>query len=265
MQLKKSAQTALKLLQVFLVISAAIVLITRQDHNAHDYSIGAHAWVTNAAEYRALAHQAFNAARTQVDTALSTTTSPIPPAIICDVDFTLLSNNSYEAFLITNQQTYPYKWRRWVNSCLGTALPGANEFIEYVHKKNIAIFYVTSRDITLKGATTKNLRKVGFPVKNNHVLCRTKKQTKVDHRRTIDQNYNVLAILGDQLRDFDHRFINKDQAILYQEIEQQKHKFGKRFIVFPNPIYGSWLHILTGNKRLPKIKELELLRKTLQS
>jgi 5'-nucleotidase (lipoprotein e(P4) family) len=251
-QLRKSAQNALKVAQVLIVLSAIIVLITRNQTNVYSYRTASNVWMARSAEFRALCHQAFNAAKVQVDKVVSKRHHKIPLAIICDIDSTILDATPYIAKLIKKERAYPYKWSDWVHKAKAKALPGAQQFLKYVAKQGIEIFYVTRRSIIFKSSTVKNLKAAGFPVKNNHVLCSTPSISKKDHRRIINQEYRVAVLIGDQLQDLDDKFCKENIKIINDTVTKQKELFGKRFIMLPNPTYGHWMSLLPGNHNAPE-------------
>src|SRR5699024_7770435 len=87
----------------------------------------------------------------------------LPPAIILDVDETILNNMAFELFLFKNHQTYSeVKWNKWVKMEKGKPIPGAIEFTQKAANKGVTIFYVTNRTNILKKATYENLKNAGF-------------------------------------------------------------------------------------------------------
>ena len=85
-------------------------------------------WVQTAAEYRALCRQVFVAAAARLDEAKGTPTwsaaleqigadglEKMPPAIVIDVDETVLDNSPYNARLIEDDETFAFgTWAGWV-------------------------------------------------------------------------------------------------------------------------------------------------------
>jgi len=90
-------------------------------------------WVQTSAEYTALALQAYEMARRQLVQALADSTwtaypaqadapdlARRPPAVIVDVDETVLDNSPYQAWLVTTGRTFsPESWARWVQGRAG--------------------------------------------------------------------------------------------------------------------------------------------------
>ena len=97
----------------------------------------------------------------------------LPPAIVVDIDETLLDNVPLNARDILNNQVYAYdRWNTWVDQAKAQALPGAVAFVQAAQQKGIAVYYLTNREHSQVAATVKNLRLRGFPVESDiHVLA----------------------------------------------------------------------------------------------
>ena len=125
-----------------------------------------------AAERLAGSLQTFRSAKQALDNALADSSwSALPgqtvhgkkPAIIVDVDETVLDNTAYEARMILDGTKYPEGWVSWGKEAAATEVPGAKDFLNYAASKDVTIFYVTNRVVELKEATKKNLTKLGIP------------------------------------------------------------------------------------------------------
>jgi 5'-nucleotidase (lipoprotein e(P4) family) len=53
--------------------------------------------------------------------------------------------------------------------------------------------------------------------------------------------------MGDNLNDFAQVFEQKTVAGRIAAVEQNRDKFGTRYIVLPNPMYGDWESAIYGN------------------
>ena len=84
------------------------------------------------------------------------------PAIIVDVDETVLDNTAYEARMILDGTKYPEGWVSWGKEAAAAEVPGAKDFLNYAASKGVTIFYVTNRVVELKEATKKNLTELGI-------------------------------------------------------------------------------------------------------
>src|SRR5688572_32887104 len=106
-------------------------------------NLNAVVWMQTALEYEASALQAFRLAQMQVDAALSNPAwtaaieqtadaSKLPPAVIVDVDETVLDNSYYQARMIRDRTEYSSAtWDPWVQEARATAIPGALAFAKY--------------------------------------------------------------------------------------------------------------------------------------
>ena len=214
-----------------------------------------------SAEYRALCYQAFNLGRVMLDNDLADTNIAKPRAIIVDIDETLLDNNPYEARCIIDQITYPELWKEWVELAKAKPIPGAVDFLNYVNDRGVAIMYVTNRKEKFRDATLKNLENAGFPqVEESHLFMRTDKISKEERRLKILQNYHISLLAGDNIRDFTNIFDGKSISERLLLADSLKLEFGRRFLVLPNPIYGSWESALFENYENPSEREKSKIR-----
>ena len=162
-----------------------------------------------AAERLAGSLQTFRSAKQALDNALADPSwSALPgqdiqgkkPAIIVDVDETVLDNTAYEARMILDGTKYPEGWVGWGKEAAATEVPGAKDFLNYAAAKGVTIFYVTNRVVELKEATNKNLTKLGihWDQTKETVLMRGENNWDSDKgpRRTLVGNeYRVLLMV----------------------------------------------------------------------
>jgi hypothetical protein len=103
-------------------------------------------WQATSAEARRLYQQCFELARIRLDQNLQDP-GPMPPAVIVDVDETMLDNTPYEIRNIARGTVYDSaSWTTWVNEASARALPGAVDFLKYAESRGCEIFYVTNRE-----------------------------------------------------------------------------------------------------------------------
>lgn len=206
-----------------------------------DYMSLAVLYYQKAAETRALYYQGFNVARMMIDNDLKVK-SKLKKAVVLDIDETALDNSPYEAQCILGNFAYPERWDEWCNAGKAEPTPGAVEFLNYAAEKGYAIFYITNRKAKFTESTLKNLRDKGFPMADTtHVLFRTAGNSKEERRVKVMKEYNIVMLMGDNLADFTRVFDEKlslEQRIA--KTDSLKQEFGKKFIVFPNPMYGDW-------------------------
>jgi 5'-nucleotidase (lipoprotein e(P4) family) len=230
-----------KVTMLCLAIFAVLVLTGYQQKGTNDHLTMSVLWVQKAAETRALCYQAFNVARMMVDQNLGSAGELKKPAIIVDIDETLLDNSPYEARLIKTGESFPLGWQEWTGLAQARPLPGAVGFLRYCDSLGIAIFYVSNRRVAEQAATMKNLEKTGFPqISEDHFYLRTGESSKEKRRQEIREKYNILLLVGDNLNDFADVFEKKPVEERFAETDKNREEFGTRFIVLPNPMYGDW-------------------------
>jgi 5'-nucleotidase (lipoprotein e(P4) family) len=129
-------------------------------------------WIRTSGEYYASTVQAYRTARLRLDEGLRDpewTADPdqkdpyaLAPAVIMDLDETVLDNTNFEIELIeANAQFTPAMWTEWVNQSSARAVPGALEFIRYAQRRGVRVFFVTNRRAHEENATRINLKKLG--------------------------------------------------------------------------------------------------------
>lgn len=216
----------------------------------NEYQVGAVLFMQQAAEYRALAYQAFNLARWQLDTdfdkknlkKLPKAEQKMPRAVVVDVDETVLDNSPHQAYLI--KQRLPFmasSWTNWVNKRAAKPIPGAVDFLNYASQKGVKVFYVTNRSAAEKQGTIDNLKNTGFPDAGEEtVMTRADTSSKEARRQFIMQKYRIVLLIGDNLNDLSNVFERKSVADRFMEVDKTRELFGKKFIVLPNAMYGDW-------------------------
>ena len=254
--MRKTVKVLVKALAISMTLAAAMPALgqktTSNDSNIENNLMMAMAWKQTAAEFRALYHQGFNIARMRVEIALAQKQDDsLPLAIISDVDETLLLANDYWGYLITQGQDFfdDAAWDRWIEENRAVASPGALEFLNFCVSNSIEIFYVTNRD---QGETTvqlaiENLNAIGFPlVDTAHLRVLRESSNKELVQQQIREDYEVVALLGDNLNDFARRYYSTDVDQRMSLMEQDKDRYGRDYILFPNPTDGHWIRAIFG-------------------
>jgi acid phosphatase len=238
-------------------------------------NLNAVVWMQAALEYEASALQAFRLAQMQVDAALSNPAwtaaieqtadaSKLPPAVIVDVDETVLDNSYYQARMIRDRTEYSAAtWDPWVQEARATAIPGAVEFTKYAASKGVTVFYVTNRTANLEDPTRRNLIALGFPLQTagatdapiDTVLTRGERpewqaSAKGTRRAHIAGAYRILLLIGDDLGDF---VADAGGTVAERKAKTapQEDWWGRRWIMVPNPSYGSWERAVIGSGKDP--------------
>jgi 5'-nucleotidase (lipoprotein e(P4) family) len=254
--MRETVKVLVKALAISMALAAAMPALG-QNANSNTRGIEnnlmmAMAWKQTAAEFRALYHQGFNIARMRVEIALAQKQDDsLPLAIISDVDETLLLANDYWGYLINQGQDFfdDASWDRWIEENRAVASPGALEFLNFCVSNSVEIFYVTNRD---QGQTTvqlaiENLTAVGFPlVDTAHMRVLRESSNKELVQQQIREDYEVVALLGDNLNDFARRYYSTDVDQRMSLMEQDKDRYGRDYILFPNPTDGHWIRAIFG-------------------
>ncbi len=215
-------------------------------------------WVQASAEYKAACLGAFAAARAALDralddpdasAALEQETHPRgkPPAVVLDLDDTVFDNSPYFAWLLKNGQEYSAEsFGDWVEERGAEPLPGVVDYIAHVQAKGVAVFFVSNRSVKLEEATRDSLKAYGVALDakgEDSVLLKRERRDwgmlKSSRRAFIAQRYRIVQILGDNLGDFVDDFGVTAQQRAQQALNQASY-WGGKWIMLPNPIYGSW-------------------------
>ncbi len=223
-------------------------------------------WIQRSAEYRAICRQTFAMAAAQLDRVIADASQTaaveqfdlkfqhLPPAIIVDVDETMLDNAPYNARLIQDGKSFtPESWAAWVKEQKAEPVPGALEFARRATALGITVFYVTNRDKSLEAATHANLEHCGFPVSMDQLLMRGEidedGSEKRNRRAHIAKSHRILMLCGDDLGDFVAGTRSASAEARNRTRDLYDSLFGARWFVLPNPIYGSWTKTLGEDKR----------------
>lgn len=197
-------------------------------------------WQQQSGEAKALYYQAYQVASLRLNEAIKVKTQK-PKAIIVDIDETVLDNSPHQGKLIERDTTHPAYWDEWCRLAKARPTTGALEFLNEAKQKGVEVFYISNRSQSLMEATIQNFKMWNFPFADSvHLLLRTDYPSKEPRRQKVAQNYEVIMLCGDNLADFSETFERKSIDERNREVERLKERFGKRFIVLPNPMYGDW-------------------------
>jgi 5'-nucleotidase (lipoprotein e(P4) family) len=202
-------------------------------------------WFRASAERRAAYLQTYHSA-SAVLARRSAGLEPQSWAVILDADETVIDNSPYEQMLAERHAAYDAaSWSEWVRREAAPALAGAVAFTQRVHALGGRVVIVTNRDDAFCPPTKANLEQVGIVA--DEVLCRTDAQSDSKDPRfeavasgrapSTLPPLRVVMWVGDNIQDFPHL----TQAVR-SSADSSFADFGDRFIVLPNPMYGSWTH-----------------------
>ena len=234
-----------------------------------DDNLNAVLWVQRSTEYRALLEQAYRAATDKLDAALADprwnalveeeregSGPQLKPAVVLDIDETVLDNSPYQARLVRDGAEYSDPtWDAWVEERKARAVPGVVEFARAANARGVTLVYISNRAVHLTEATLDNLRAEGLPVEGDDVFlglglkvpgCEQHGSEKDCRRRLASRKYRVLMQFGDQLGDF---LKIEDNSPAGRQVLLDRHGewFGSRWWMLPNPTYGGWEPALFDN------------------
>ena len=272
------------------LIFAGVCLLTtalagcQQTPPAND-QLDAVLWTQTSIEHELIYRQLFANATRQLDVALADPTwdalpftprnlTGLPPAVVVDIDETLLDNVPLNARDIINNQVYSYdRWNTWVDQAKAQALPGAVAFLQAAEQKGIKVYYLTNREHSQVAATVANLRLRGFPVDSDEQVlaastptghCESAGYGKNCRRQWVANHARVLLMAGDSLGDFvqaEHNTLADQRKAVAPYVNW----LGQRWFLLPNPSYGNWYSAPYGDdEKLPFERKRQLKQQALQ-
>ncbi|MCB1561669.1 MAG: acid phosphatase [Xanthomonadales bacterium] len=231
---------------------------------APDDTFNAVAWMQTSAEYAALTTQVYRNVCEALPAAVADPSQSaliggeqgggfesLPPAVIADIDETLLDNSAYAARRIASGGPFdPVAWKVWIDEAAARPMPGVQILLDCLAEQGVTLAYISNRNHEgERAATVKNLRQEGFPLPPDNddlVLLRGDPRgvdadwsEKGARRRWVADRYRVVALLGDNIGDF----MNGIATSIEQRdamVRDHADNWGTRWFVFPNPSYGSW-------------------------
>ena len=256
---------------VLMILSQAACQSTQPLHHP---TTSATLWVQNAAEYKALTKSVYKTASKHLQEAVNDSSwtavgeetvdldKQKPPAIIVDVDETVLDNSPFQARMIKQGSTFsPKAWNNWVMEAQAEAVPGALSFLKTANKHGITIFYVTNREAKVEKGTRQNLANLGFPLSADadRIFSKYEQENwtsaKVNRRAKIADGYRILMLIGDDLNDFISAK-NISQQERNKLVDKHEAYWGEKWFILPNPTYGSWQDaLLNFDKHLSDSEE----------
>ncbi|KLD62401.1 5'-nucleotidase, lipoprotein e(P4) family [Dyella japonica] len=234
-----------------------------------DDNLNAVAWSQTAIEHDLIYLQTYRDAQARLPAALAdkqwdalpkddrvAPVKDLKPAVVLDIDETVLDNSPYQARLIKSGGEYnEADWAAWCNEQRARALPGVVEFTQFAAKHGIAVIYISNRAKDLDQATLANLRKAGLPVAGPESFlglgtfvedCEQIGTEKGCRRQLISHKYRVLMQFGDQIGDFVTVLANNAEG-RQKAMKPYMDWVGTRWFVLPNPTYGAWEPALFNN------------------
>lgn len=237
-------------------------------------------WVRNSSEYRATTETIYRGALEALKRGLADPAwtaepsqagdlSALPPAVVMDVDETVLDNAESEVQLLlqgTCFEAFPESWDAWVAERRAPAVPGAVEFVKAARAladpagRPVRVFFITNRECGKRPGsddacpqeadTAANLAALGLPTADDELLVRGERPgwdgEKLSRRAQVAAANRIVLNVGDDLADFlpdvrRERVAERDRARCAYD-----GWWGTRWFALPNPVYGSWL-VANGN------------------
>ena len=257
-------------------ISVLLLLSTGCASTTANNNFNSLLWMQASAEYKANTIQAYNTALRYIDAALADRKwtaakeqigdcSSLPPAIVMDIDETVLDNSRYMGKVVLEGGEWnPVTWNEWVALQSATAVRGAVEFINAMKGKNVRVIFISNRECRKgnnpgsgncqEAGTIDNLAKVGVAgVLPEDVLLLGEQDgwtsEKKSRREFVSKKYRIVMLFGDDLGDF---LADVKSNITPQErdrlVAENKSNWGRKWFMLPNPTYGSWISILRDPK-----------------
>jgi acid phosphatase len=175
-----------------------------------------------------------------------------PPAVIFDLDETLIDNAEFHARLVAEgREPDREAWMAWNREARARAVPGAREFVRWLDQRGVRVYYVSNRPADERAATRRQLEVLGFPVDRDggNLLLRDDAagfgRDKGSRRQLVDRTHRVIALFGDNLGDFIGGVL-AERATRPSRIAPYQSWWGERWYVLPNPMYGSWIEAITA-------------------
>jgi len=233
-------------------------------------------WVRQSAEFRAASEIIYRAAAVALaenlaDANVSAEPSQqsdyqeLPPAVVMDIDDTVLDNSAPQARMIlevTCPAEFAAAWDAWVAERAAPAVPGAADFIRAARAmkdaagRPVRVFFITNRECSARAGSTDpcpqhedtlaNLRALGLDVtalaedlmlKGERADWPSEKESR---RQEVARVYRIVLNVGDDFGDFLPGV--RRQSVAERERARCAHRdwWGTRWILVPNPMYGSW-------------------------
>jgi acid phosphatase len=242
-------------------------------------TLSATLWTQTSLEYAGLTRMVFQAATALLDDAAADPqwqalveyelpeavgdAGALPPAVIVDLDETIMDNSAYQAWRVVHGIEYSRDtWNAWALDAEAGLVPGALEFLQACDAMDIAVFYVSNRYAETEAATIENLEQLGVPLPDDaagYMLFREERpewaaSDKTPRRQAVAQNYRVIMLVGDAIGDFFESGGFDAPGDAWQS------HWGTRWWVLPNAQYGGWNRVEVPEGVDPMAPWLERLR-----
>ena len=240
--------------------------------NPQEKVLYANLYMQTSAEYRAVCTQTYALATEKLRTRLASI--PVEetrkPAVIMDLDETVLDNSGYQSFLDRERSAkfLPATWTEWEKNHANEVglVPAAKDFIEFAERNGVTVVYISNRSTTTQDGTIAALKANGINTADiaSRILLQAPStpSNKTDRRNKAILQYRVVMLFGDNLRDFSEEFVapklDGDNDVAQKaaiadrkaKVDATRNHWGVDWFILPNPVYGEWEKLLGNNPRL---------------
>ena len=227
-------------------------------------------WVKHSAEYRAVTRQIYHAATRDLPRFIDDVSwnalpqqkeaATLPPAVILDVDETVVSNVDFQIELVppfTND-----KHDQWNRENTATPVDGVKDFVETARELGVTVFFVTNRPCRAKRdvddpcpqrqTTIDDIAEAGIETDADHVFLSEERgwtREKLTRRLHVAKTHRVIMLFGDDYGDFVECAREKvvapcrtpgTRASRARALDTYDHYWGNGWYILPNPMHGSW-------------------------
>lgn len=202
-------------------------------------------WHQTSGEYEALCRQAFYLAKQRLLEIREQKGGEVfqDPVVVMDVDETLLDNSPYFAKLVLENKVFTSEsWKEWTSMQQAEFVPGALDFLQHAKSLDFPVYFISNRDADEVESTIRNMERNGYEVsERSNFLFKEAERDKTTRRELVKKEHDIVLLIGDNLLDFSEVFASDSREGLADRKELMD-KFGKKFIIVPNAMYGEWLY-----------------------
>jgi 5'-nucleotidase (lipoprotein e(P4) family) len=252
--------------RILILLIAAIVPAAAQE------LLNSVLWMQGSIEYRASTAQTYRSAELALVRALAAPNwtaaieqsgdySAKPPAVVLDLDETVLDNSPYQARQIVDGTAFDGKtWTAWVAESKAGLIPGAADFLNFASMHGVRRIYISNRVCTNQkdDPTVTVLMRYGLLNRGDTLLCKTSDADSSDksaRRYQATAGHRVVLLIGDDIGDF--LTVERDAKARDEALARYERWFGDRWFILPNPAYGSWERLYSNVEAKKKALRLD--------
>jgi len=229
------------------------------------------AWVQHAAEYQALSLQAYHQAERDLpgfvaDRSWSaqpgqTNADYLPPAIVFDVDETVVSGADFQ--VAVERPVTQAKLNQWNSEHKAIAVEGFARFASTARAAGVELFFLSNRPCEAvegvadpcpyEATIVNDIREAGYDVDAEHVWLAHERdgwtKEKLGRREQLARTHRIIMLIGDDLSDFIPCVRSTAAAPCTEaatresrirKVQQFSGYWGHGWYILPNPMHGSW-------------------------